>query len=191
MEIKFYESADGQVPVRDFLDGLDIKMRQKMLRSIMALQEMGYSLRMPLSEFLEDGIFELRAQAGNNISRVLYFFMLGNQAVLTHGFIKKTQKTPAREIKRAKKMRDEYVNEQMKDPDFKKEWDENEARYQLMMMVLRARNEEQLTQSELAERTGLRQSNISRIEKGQSMPSIATLAKIAQGLGKRLEIRFV
>ena len=36
--------------------------------------------------------------------------MLGNEAVLTHGFIKKTQKTPAREIKRAKKMRDEYVN---------------------------------------------------------------------------------
>ena len=70
MEIKFYESADGQVPVRDFLDALDVKMRQKMLRSIMALQEMGYSLRMPLSEFLEDGIFELRAQAGNNISRV-------------------------------------------------------------------------------------------------------------------------
>lgn len=66
---------------------------------------------------------------------------------------------------------DRYLNEQMKDPDFKKEWDENEARYQLMMMVLRARNEEQLTQSELAERTGLRQSNISRIEKGQSMPS--------------------
>lgn len=86
---------------------------------------------------------------------------------------------------------DRYLNEQMEDTDFKKEWDENEARYQLMMMVLRARNEEQLTQSELAERTGLRQSNISRIEKGQSMPSIATLAKIAQGLGKRLEIRFV
>lgn len=86
---------------------------------------------------------------------------------------------------------DRYLNEQMKNPDFKKEWDENEARYQLMMMVLRARNEEQLTQSELAERTGLRQSNISRIEKGQSMPSIATLAKIAQGLGKRLKIRFV
>lgn len=35
---------------------------------------------------------------------------------------------------------DRYLNEQMKDPDFKKEWDENEARYQLMMMVLRARN---------------------------------------------------
>lgn len=40
---------------------------------------------------------------------------------------------------------DRYLKEQMKDPDFKKEWVENEARYQLMMMVLRARNEEHLT----------------------------------------------
>ena len=59
---------------------------------------------------------------------------------------------------------DRYLNEQMKDPDFKKEWDANEARYQLMMMVLRARNEAHLTQSELAERTGLRQSRETLIQ---------------------------
>lgn len=58
-------------------------------------------------------------------------------------------------------------------------------------MVLHARIEEHLTPSELAERTGLRQSNISRIEEGQTMPSIATLSEIAHGLGKRLEIRFI
>ena len=46
-------------------------------------------------------------------------------------------------------------------PHFKKKWDEDEARYQMMRMVLRARNEEHLTRSELAERTGLRQSDIS------------------------------
>ena len=46
-------------------------------------------------------------------------------------------------------------------PHFKKEWDENESRYQRMLMVLHARNEEHLTRSELAERTGLRQSDIS------------------------------
>lgn len=86
---------------------------------------------------------------------------------------------------------DRYLKEQMKDTDFKKDWDENESRYQRLMMVLHARNEEHLMQSELAERTGRRQSNISRIEKGQSMPSMAALAKIAHGLGKRLEIRFV
>lgn len=98
MEIKFYEDQTGRVPVKEFLDGLDIKMRQKMLRSIQALQDMGISLRMPLSESLEDGIFELRAKSGTNISRVMYFFIIGNRAVLTHGFIKKTQKTPRREL---------------------------------------------------------------------------------------------
>lgn len=75
---------------------------------------------------------------------------------------------------------DRYLKEQMKDTDFKKDWDENESRYQLMMMVLHARNEEYLTQSD-----------ISCIEKGQTMPSMAALAKTAHGLGKRLEIRFI
>lgn len=56
---------------------------------------------------------------------------------------------------------DRYLKEQMKDTDFKKEWNENVSRYQRMLMVLHARNEEHLTQSELAERTGLRQSDIS------------------------------
>lgn len=108
MEIKFYEDQTGRVPVKEFLDGLDIKMRQKMLRSIQALQDMGISLRMPLSESLEDGIFELRAKSGTNISRVMYFFIIGNRAVLTHGFIKKTQKTLRRELQRAKDIRADY-----------------------------------------------------------------------------------
>ena len=108
MKIIFYKDQDGQIPVREFLDSLDIKMRQKMLRSIQALQDMGVALRMPLSESLDDGIFELRAKVGTNISRVMYFFVIGNRAVLTHGFIKKTQKTPLREIERAKKIRDDY-----------------------------------------------------------------------------------
>lgn len=108
MEIKFYEDQTGRIPVKEFLDGLDIKMRQKMLRSIQALQDMGISLRMPLSESLEDGIFELRAKSGTNISRVMYFFIIGNRAVLTHGFIKKTQKTPRRELQRAKDIRADY-----------------------------------------------------------------------------------
>lgn len=109
MEIKFYKDTAGRVPVIEFLDSLDIKMRQKMLRSIQALQDMGISLRMPLSKSLDDGIFELRAKTGTNISRVMYFFVVGDRAVLTHGFIKKTQKTPPREIEHAKKIRDDYI----------------------------------------------------------------------------------
>ena len=86
---------------------------------------------------------------------------------------------------------DKYLNEQMKNPVFKEEWDSHEMEYQLMMMVLKARKDQNMTQMELAERTGLRQSNISRIEKGQALPSIATLSKIAHGLGKQLQISFV
>lgn len=86
---------------------------------------------------------------------------------------------------------DKYLDEQLQNPELKKEWDENELEYQLMMMILKARNEQNLTQSELAERTGIRQSNISRIEKGQALPSISTLCKIARGLGKQLQIKFV
>ena len=76
-------------------------------------------------------------------------------------------------------------------PDSRKSGITVKLEYQLMMMVLKARNEQTLTQADLAERTGLRQSNISRIEKGQAMPSIKTLSKIAHGLGKQLQIKFV
>lgn len=47
MEIIFYTDINGNVPVKEFLDSLDVKMRTKMLRSIMALQDLGHNLRMP------------------------------------------------------------------------------------------------------------------------------------------------
>lgn len=55
------------------------------------------------------GIFELRAKVGTDISRVLYFFYYEGRIVLTHGFIKKTQRTPADEIEKAKKYRRDYI----------------------------------------------------------------------------------
>ena len=110
MRVYFYKDLEGNVPVKEFLDNLEPKMRLKMLRSINALHDMGVSLRLPLSEALGDGIFELRTKVGTNISCVLYFFVVGNCAILTHGFIKKTQKTPAREIQKAKRIRTDYVN---------------------------------------------------------------------------------
>jgi phage-related protein len=57
---------------------------------------------------VKDGIFELRTIQGNNITRILYFFVVGKQIVLTNGFIKKTQKTPKKEIELALKYRDDY-----------------------------------------------------------------------------------
>lgn len=108
-EVVFYEDSNGKEPVREFLDALDVKMRVKVLGRIGLLEERGVRLAMPYARHLEDGIYELRTVQGNNITRVLYFFVVGDQAVLTHGFIKKTQKTPRAEMDRAKRMRQDWV----------------------------------------------------------------------------------
>lgn len=100
-EIIFYDEPDGTEPVIEFLNSLDLKMRAKMLRTIQLLSVNGTELREPYSKALEDGIFELRAKVGSDISRVLYFFIVKHKAILTNGFIKKTNKT--RRVKRKKR----------------------------------------------------------------------------------------
>lgn len=108
--ILFYGKPDGSEPAKEFLDSLDVKMRAKMVRTIQMLQQNGNELREPYSKALNDGIFELRAKVGSDISRVLYFFVVGKTIILTNGFIKKTQKTPTEELERAKSYRQEYLS---------------------------------------------------------------------------------
>lgn len=72
------------------------------------LEEKGPALREPFSKPLGDGIFEIRAKQGSNISRVLYFFVIGRKIILTNGFVKKTAKTPPGEIERAKRYRADF-----------------------------------------------------------------------------------
>ena len=108
-KVLFYQKADGSEPVKQFLNSLDKKMRAKMVRTIEALQNNGNDLREPYSKHLDDGIFELRAKVGTDISRVLYFFFIGQRVILTNGFIKKTQKTPTKEINLAKKYRSDFL----------------------------------------------------------------------------------
>lgn len=83
-------------------------MRAKVFGRLELLEEHEPALGMPFSRHLDDGIFELRTVQRSNITRVLYFFVAGGEIVLTHGFVKKTQKTPAREIERAKRMREDW-----------------------------------------------------------------------------------
>lgn len=113
-EVVFYDKSDGSEPVREFLSSVDTKMRARILRMIDILAKNGTALRMPYSEHLEDGIFEIRIKSGSDISRVLYFFVIGRKIVLTNGFIKKTAKTPKNEIETAKKYRSEYLNREVK-----------------------------------------------------------------------------
>ena len=80
-----------------------------MTRTVKLLEDNGTNLREPYSKEIRNGIFELRAKVGSDISRVLYFFYYKGKAILTNGFIKKTQKTPESEITKAEKYRMEYL----------------------------------------------------------------------------------
>ena len=108
INIEFYNTESGECPVAEFILSLDSKMKAKVLRTIDLLENNGPILREPYSKSLGDGIFELRIKQGNDITRVLYFFFIGNKAILTNGFIKKTQKTPKKEIARAEAIMKQY-----------------------------------------------------------------------------------
>lgn len=190
---------------KDFILSLDEKLRAKTLWNINLLAKVGTALRGPESSKLDDGIFEIRTIVGTNLTRVLYFFCIGKKAVLTNGFVKKTQKTPKREIEKAKSYRDDFLkrskkmnnkfedflNEQLKDPKVKKEYDALEAKYALIESIILARKEKNLTQKELSQLTGITQADLSKIENGNANPSRSTLLKLAKGLGKKLQISLV
>ena len=108
-EVEFFTKTNGEQPAKDFILSLDKKMRAKVVDMISLLQSNGYELREPYSKYLQDGIFELRAKFGSDITRVMYFFFVDQRIVLTNGFVKKTQATSRREIERAKQYRAEFL----------------------------------------------------------------------------------
>ena len=108
--VEFFEKSDGTYPAEEFILSQDLKMKSRLYRTLAVLETDGNNIREPYSKFLGDGIYEVRVQQGNNIARILYFFVLNRKIILTNGFIKKSQKTPKSEINKAKKFRSEYLN---------------------------------------------------------------------------------
>jgi phage-related protein len=113
--IEFYENDSGESVIWEFLENLRIKATtnkdariqyKQATLYIQLLQENGTHMPENLTKHLEEGIWELRP--GNN--RVFYFYHRNDTFVLLHSFRKKSQKTPRREIDRAKKERDNYLS---------------------------------------------------------------------------------
>lgn len=84
----------------------------------------------------------------------------------------------------------DYLSDQLKDPAFAAEYEAMRPEYEAVRALVAARIETGMTQKELSEKTGIRQSNLSRIENGTSSPTVETLSRIAAGMGKRLKIEF-
>ena len=85
----------------------------------------------------------------------------------------------------------ETLNEQMKDPEFRAEWEALEPERQIIRAIIDGRATNDLTQKQLADATGITQADISRLENGTGNPSLRTLKRLAAGMGMQLKIEFV
>ena len=84
-----------------------------------------------------------------------------------------------------------FLNEQMKDPAFKAEWEALDPEFSVIEAILKERKESGLTQKQLSERTGIAQTDISKLERGNANPSLRTRQRLAAGMGMRVKIEFV
>jgi phage-related protein len=111
IEVDFYETEKGKCPVADFLDSLNGDQAQKVAWVIELIQ----SIERPPGKFFKklvnaDNLWEIRVEYQGNIFRLLSFFDGGKLLVANHGFVKKTQKTPKKEIKVAEERKLDYFN---------------------------------------------------------------------------------
>jgi len=104
-EIEFFQKENGEIPVEDFLLSLNPKLRAKAYSDILLLKKLGINIREPFSTAIKGdrykGLFELRVKFSSDISRIFYFLYEKNTFILLHGFIKKTNITPKRELEKA------------------------------------------------------------------------------------------
>jgi transcriptional regulator with XRE-family HTH domain len=84
----------------------------------------------------------------------------------------------------------EFLSQQLEDPTMKAEWDALEPEFSLMQTMLDARKQAGLTQKQLAERAGMAQGDISKLESGNANPSVRTLQRLAAAMGMQVEIVF-
>ena len=109
----FREPKDRSVPLLDWLDRLPTKVKAKCTERIDRLGELGHELRRPEADFLQDGVYELRASYHGVHYRMLYFFAGKAVVVLSHGLTKERE-VPLREINQA------VERKQKVEADFKK-----------------------------------------------------------------------
>ena len=83
-----------------------------------------------------------------------------------------------------------HLKKQLENPEFAAEWQRQSPEREYIKAIIAVRMEQNMTQAELSKRTGIQQSNISRIENGKCSPTVATLQQIASGVGKTLHIEF-
>ena len=108
--IQFYRLPNGQSPIEKFLDSLTGKQAQKVLWVLRLLEDLEIVPRHYFKKLVgTQDLWEVRIQYGGDIFRLLGFFEHGKLLILTHGFTKKTQKTPQQDIELATRRMKEHL----------------------------------------------------------------------------------
>jgi hypothetical protein len=108
-KVIYYETEKCECYVQDFISSKSINNRVKIYALISFLEEKGPNLPRPYADFLIDGIHELRIKLSGNQIRILYFFCYKKYIILTHHFLKTTDKVPITEINKAKMCRANFL----------------------------------------------------------------------------------
>ena len=174
-KIIFYKDVHGNEPVNEYIESLDqqntkdARIRKTKIRTyIKALALQGLPLTTNLCKHLDGDIWELRP----NKHRVLFAGWYNGIFVLLHCFRKEGQKTPRREIEKAKKEFDAKSNLQAA----------------LIAAMIETRKEKNISQRDLEKLSGVKQPVIARIEKGENSPQVSTLLKLLAAMDKTLAI---
>ena len=85
----------------------------------------------------------------------------------------------------------EFLNEQLQDDEFREEWENIQPEMDVIRAMVNARISQNLTQKELADRTGINQADISKLENGTRNPSLKLLKRLADGMGMTLKLEFM
>jgi phage-related protein len=109
--VQYYMKAGGTYPVRDFIHAIDKSAAAKFHRIFGLLEEYGIAVREPHVKSIHghSKLKEIRVKAAPCIYRIIFFFAPARKAILLHGFVKKTEKTPPREIELAEQRMSDYI----------------------------------------------------------------------------------
>ena len=114
-KIKFYRFETGKSPVEEYFDSLTNKQFEKVAFVLDIIEQLDIVPRKFFKKLQRtDDIWEVRVQQGNNIFRILGFLDGKNLVILSHGFAKKSQKIPQKEIATAEKRKQDYYNRKAK-----------------------------------------------------------------------------
>lgn len=107
-KLLYYVDHRGLSEFKQFIEKQTLKTQYKMIVSLSLLEHFGPNLKEPHSKHILNGLFELRNQSQNGHIRIFYFRVSKDKFLITHGFIKKTNKTAIKEIEKAFRLKEQY-----------------------------------------------------------------------------------